>query len=196
MRRLLFTVPALAVVFSVFAVNALPPGTEKEISERLKPAGTLARSANTESAPAVAMAPAVVQLEKVALSEGSEHDVKMLNSGPGGSMVFEPAVIKVSVGDTIHFKATDLAHNAASIASMIPAGANPWAGEMSQDISVTLDTEGVYVYQCDPHVVMAMVGVIQVGDAVNIDEIKQEAERIKTTFAMNGQRLDQYLSAL
>ena len=31
--------------------------------------------------------------------------------GTDGAMVFEPAVIKVSVGDTIHFKATDAAHN-------------------------------------------------------------------------------------
>ena len=90
-------------------------------------------------------------VEKVQLSEGSEHIVKMLNSGDGGQMIFEPAVIKVSVGDTIHFKATDAAHNSVSIDGMIPAGAKSWASQLSQDISVTLDTEGVYVYQCDPH---------------------------------------------
>ena len=54
-------------------------------------------------------------VEKVQLSEGSEHIVKMLNSGDGGQMIFEPAVIKVSVGDTIHFKATDAAHNSLSL---------------------------------------------------------------------------------
>ena len=57
---------------------------------------------------------------KVQLSEGSEHTVKMLNSGDGGMMIFEPAVLKVSVGDTVHFKATDAAHNSASIEGMIP----------------------------------------------------------------------------
>ena len=35
-------------------------------------------------------------------------------------MIFEPAVLKVSVGDTIHFKATDAAHNSASIDGMVP----------------------------------------------------------------------------
>ena len=30
-------------------------------------------------------------------------------------------------------------------------------GGMNQDISVTLNKEGVYVYQCDPHAMMAMV---------------------------------------
>ena len=39
---------------------------------------------------------AQVAVEKVELSEGSEHTVKMLNSGEGGQMIFEPAVIKVS----------------------------------------------------------------------------------------------------
>jgi len=111
-------------------------------------------------------------------------------------MIFEPAAIKVSVGDTIHFKATDLAHNSASITGMIPSGAEAWAGSMSRDISVTLNTEGVYVYQCDPHVVMAMVGVIQVGEAVNMEEIEVAAKEMKGSFAMNQQRLEQYLGQL
>ena len=33
---------------------------------------------------------------KVSLSEGSEHEVKMLNMSSAGSMVFEPPVLKVS----------------------------------------------------------------------------------------------------
>jgi pseudoazurin len=79
---------------------------------------------------------------------------------------------------------------------MIPAGAESWAGAMSQDISVTLDAEGVYVYQCDPHVMMAMVGVIQVGNAVNMEELMEAASSQKSTFIMNGTRLEQYLSQL
>ena len=47
-------------------------------------------------------------LVKVSLSTGSEHEVKMLNMSSAGSMVFEPPVLKVSVGDTIHFKSVDL----------------------------------------------------------------------------------------
>ena len=134
--------------------------------------------------------------EKVKLSEGSEHTVNMLNIGQGGQMVFEPAVLKVSLGDTIHFKSVDAAHNSASIEGMIPNGASSWAGQLSQDISVVLNTEGVYVYQCDPHLVMAMVGVIQVGEAINIDEIKQQAAIKKSSFMMNTDRLDNYLSQL
>ncbi len=133
---------------------------------------------------------------KAQLSEGPEHTVKMLNSGAGGQMIFEPAVLKVSVGDTIHFKATDAAHNSASIEGMVPDGASSWAGALSQDISVIMDTEGVYVYQCDPHVMMAMVGVIQVGDAVNLDNIKAFAADKKSAFMLNSERLDEYLAQL
>tara|TARA_E500000178_G_C16866791_1_gene682345 strand:+ start:169 stop:756 length:588 start_codon:yes stop_codon:yes gene_type:complete len=149
------------------------------------------------SSQAIQMASATqVEVKKVELSEGSEHVVKMLNSGDGGQMIFEPAVIKVSVGDTIHFKATDMSHNSASVQGMVPNGASAWAGSMNQDVSVTLDTEGVYVYQCDPHAMMAMIGVIQVGDAVNINEIKQASENYRATFVMNADRIDNYLNQL
>jgi pseudoazurin len=135
-------------------------------------------------------------IAKVQLSEGPEHTVKMLNNGTGGQMIFEPAVLKVSLGDTIHFKATDAAHNSASIDGMVPDGAKSWSGALSQDISVVMDTEGVYVYQCDPHVMMAMVGVIQVGEAINLDNIKASAVDKKSAFMLNSDRLDEYLAQL
>ena len=139
---------------------------------------------------------AQVDVKKVELSQGSEHIIKMLNTGEGGQMIFEPAVIKVSVGDTIHFKATDMSHNSASVEGMVPSGASSWAGQLNQDISVTLDTEGVYVYQCDPHAMMAMIGVIQVGNAVNMDEIKQASQNYRSTFVMNADRINNYINQL
>jgi len=48
------------------------------------------------------------------------HTVKMLNQGSTGVMVFEPAVLKINVGDTVTFEATDAAHNSASIPGMLP----------------------------------------------------------------------------
>ena len=142
------------------------------------------------------VATAPVEVQKVELSEGNEHIVKMLNTGEGGQMIFEPAVIKVSKGDTVHFKATDMSHNSVTIDGMVPTGAKPWAGALNSDISVTLDTEGVYVYQCDPHVMMAMIGVIQVGDAVNMSEVKEASQNLKSSFIMNAERIDTYLSQL
>ena len=124
----------------------------------------------------------------------AEHVVKMLNSGKDGMMVFEPGVLSVNKGDTVKFVATDMAHNSAS--TLIPAGAKPWKGMMSRDISVTLDTEGVYVYECTPHKMMAMVGVIKVGNANNLDTIKQQAVSVKSSFVMNNDRLDKYLAEM
>ena len=144
------------------------------------------QSCGAASSAAVSSAANSAPIVKVQLSEGSEHIVKMLNSGEGGQMIFEPAVLKVSLGDTIHFKATDAAHNSVSMDGMIPSGAADWAGKLSQDISVVLDSEGVYVYQCDPHVMMAMIGVIQVGEAVNLEDIKMAAADKKSAFMMNS----------
>ena len=154
------------------------------------------QSCGAASSAAVSSGANSAPIIKVELSEGSEHIVKMLNSGEGGQMIFEPAVLKVSLGDTIHFKATDAAHNSVSMDGMIPSGAADWAGKLSQDISVVLDSEGVYVYQCDPHVMMAMIGVIQVGEAVNLEDIKMAAADKKSAFMMNSDRLDNYLSQL
>ena len=137
-----------------------------------------------------------IDVKKIELSEGSEHVVKMLNMGDGGAMIFEPAVIKVSLGDTIHFKATDISHNSETITNMVPAGADGWMGALNEDISITIDTEGVYVYQCSPHAMLAMVGVIQVGEAVNLDDVKAAAQSMKSTFVSNSDRLDGYLAQL
>jgi len=122
-------------------------------------------------------------------------EVKMLNQGETGLMVFEPAVLKINVGDTVTFKATDAAHNSASIQGMIPANASSWYGELSRDIKVKFEVSGIYGYQCTPHSMMAMVGVIQVGnDQSNLEAVKQVAQSFKTTFVMNQFRLDDYLS--
>ena len=203
MRYLAVLVLSLSLMSNVAAI--IYPGPPDQISDRLEPFGSVCRTgspcdpsanASSNSVMAAGSASNSLSLEKVDLSEGSEHTVRMLNIGPGGSMVFDPPVIKVSVGDTIHFKATDLSHNSASIQDMIPADASSWSGSLNQDISIKLENEGVYVYQCDPHLLMAMVGVIQVGAASNLEEIKQSARNLKSTFAMNVDRLESYLSRL
>jgi len=125
------------------------------------------------------------------------HTVKMLNQGSTGVMVFEPAVLKIDIGDTVTFVATDAAHNSASIPGMLPANATAWNGQLSRDISVTFDIPGIYGYQCTPHAMMAMVGIIQVGDDLsNLQSVKNSASQFKTTFVMNQTRLDDYLSQL
>ena len=121
----------------------------------------------------------------------SDYEVRMLNSGPGGIMVFDPPVMKISKGDTIHFKSVDMAHNSESTKGLVPANAVGWKGNINEDISVTLTEEGVYVYQCTPHLILGMVGVIQVGRPTNLDEIKGNIGSM--TFAVNAERLQSYI---
>jgi pseudoazurin len=126
-----------------------------------------------------------------------DFEVNMLNQGADGVMVFEPSVLKISVGDTVTFKPTNPGHNSASIAGMIPTGANSWDGGMSKAVTVTFTEEGTYVYQCTPHLMMAMVGVITVGDAsVNLSAVKDAANTKKSEFMMSAQRLDEYLEGI
>ena len=201
-KKLLF----LLAFFASLAISS--DMRESAIEERTKPLGSICIKGDgcgISSAgpgykvnPLAAMtgAPVEVSSNKIALSEGPVHEVKMLNSGADGIMVFEPAVIKISKGDTVNFVATDMSHNSASLDGMIPAGADSWNGALSQDISITFTEEGVYVYQCTPHAMMAMVGVIQVGEAVNLDTVKAEASQKKSIFVSNTDRLDEYLSQL
>lgn len=128
---------------------------------------------------------------------GANHSVKMLNQGPTGIMVFEPAYLKINIGDSVTFESTDAAHNSASIPGMIPSSASSWNGGLSQDLTVMFDVAGIYGYQCTPHSMMAMVGVIQVGDdKSNLDSAKAVAQQFKSSFVMNQTRLDDLLSKI
>ena len=104
-------------------------------------------------------------------ASAAEHEVKMLNKGAEGMMVFEPNVVKIAPGDSVHFIATDKSHNVESIEGMIPAGATPFKGEMNKDLTVTFDQPGVYGVKCKPHYGMGMVGLVVVGEPVNKAEI-------------------------
>ncbi len=100
-------------------------------------------------------------------ANAAEHEVKMLNKGAEGIMVFEPNVVKVAPGDSVHFVAADKGHNVESIDGMIPEGATPFKGAMNKDVTVTLDKAGVYGFKCKPHYGLGMVGLIVVGEPVN-----------------------------
>ncbi len=130
-------------------------------------------------------------------SFAEEFEVQMLNQGTDGVMVFEPSVLQIQVGDSVTFTPSNPGHNSASMAGMIPEGAEAWDSGMSQSMTITFTEEGTYVYQCTPHLMMAMVGVITVGDAsANLDAIKGSAEEAKSSFMMAQDRLDNYLNGL
>ncbi|WP_262031941.1 pseudoazurin [Microvirga sp. Mcv34] len=102
----------------------------------------------------------------------AEVEVKMLNKGTEGVMVFEPALVKINPGDTVKFVAADKGHNVESIETMLPEGGKAFTGKVNEEISVTFDTAGVYGFKCKPHYGMGMVGMVVVGDAANVDQAK------------------------
>ena len=96
-------------------------------------------------------------------------DVKMLNKGAEGAMVFEPAFVKAALGDTITFISTDKGHNVEGIEGMLPVGFDAFKSGMGEDYVLTLAAEGLYGLKCTPHYSMGMVALIQVGAPVNLD---------------------------
>lgn len=124
------------------------------------------------------------------LAMAAEHVVEMKNSGADGAMVFEPGFVKAEPGDTVRFVLVDPAHNSVSVE--VPDGAEGWQGAMNQEITVTLNEEGVYVYKCTPHAALNMAGVIQVGDPVNYDAAKAAVDELTAAAATNKERLTGY----
>lgn len=115
----------------------------------------------------------------------AEVEVKMLNKGTEGIMVFEPALVNIQPGDSVKFVPTDKSHNAESIKGMLPEGAVPFVGKMNEAVTVTFDKPGVYGYKCKPHYGMGMVGMVVVGEPVNAAEAKVPAHpgKAKQAFA-------------
>ena len=102
----------------------------------------------------------------------AEVEVKMLNKGVDGVMVFEPALVKINPGDTVKFVATDKGHNAEIIDDMMPEGGEKFVGKINEELAITFDKPGVYGYKCKPHYGMGMVGMVVVGEATNLDKAK------------------------
>ena len=71
-------------------------------------------------------------------ADAADHQVKMLNKGEKGAMVFEPAFIKAAPGDTVTFVPADKSHNAEAIKDMVPDGAEMFKGKLSEPVTVTV----------------------------------------------------------
>lgn len=102
----------------------------------------------------------------------ADHQVKMLNKGEAGVMVFEPAFIQADVGDTITFAPTDKGHDVASLPGMLPAGVADFESKIGATYVLTVDKPGLYGVKCKPHFPMGMVALIQAGgDGSNYDAL-------------------------
>jgi pseudoazurin len=102
----------------------------------------------------------------------ADIEVKMLDKGEKGVMVFEPALIKIAPGDKVTFLPTNKGHNVESIAGMFPAGTTPVVGKLNEAVTITFDKPGVYGFKCKPHYGMGMVGMVVVGTPGNETEAR------------------------
>ena len=120
-----------------------------------------------------------------------DYTIKELNNGPGGSFVFDPDFLQIQPGDSVHFVASDAGHDSQSY--LVPAGAASWKSEISKDITVKFTKPGVYLYECNPHHLFGMLGVIQVGKAVNKAAAEKAAETMEKQQLLNKGRLDKLM---
>ena len=120
----------------------------------------------------------------------ADIEVKMLNKGEEGKMIFEPSFIKAQKGDNIIFIPTDKGHMAASIKGLIPEGAKKFKSKINKKYTYTVDVEGLYGIRCTPHYANGMVALIQVGEAPNaVDFLKGKKVPKKSK-----ERLEKYLA--
>jgi pseudoazurin len=130
---------------------------------------------------------AAITLMGAAAANAAEYDMKTLNMSPhGGMFQFDPTLLRIQPGDTVHFVAKDKGHDVQSIAGMIPDGAEPFKGEMNKDLTVTLINPGVYGVECTPHYAMGMVALIIVDDpSANLEkaEAVPQPGKAKQAFA-------------
>lgn len=120
-----------------------------------------------------------------------DYTVKELNTGAGGSFVFEPDFLHIQPGDSVHFVATDAGHDSQSF--LVPKGAQDWKSEVSKDITVNFTKPGVYLYECNPHHLFGMQGVIVVGKAVNKEEAEKAAKAMDAQQLLNKGRLEKLM---
>ncbi|WDR03137.1 pseudoazurin [Devosia algicola] len=103
----------------------------------------------------------------------ADFEIKMLNKGAAGAMVFEPAFVKIQPGDTVNFVVVDKGHDVESIKGMLPEGVEAFKSKISQPFSMTFDVPGAYGFKCTPHFAMGMIGMVFVGDELaNLDAAK------------------------
>ncbi|ARO32535.1 pseudoazurin 1 (plasmid) [Rhizobium etli] len=119
----------------------------------------------------------------------ADHQIRMLNKGSDGAMVFEPGFVKIAPGDNVTFIPVDKGHNVETFKGLIPEGAAEFKSKANEEYRVKFDVPGAYVVRCAPHAAMGMVALIEVGD--NLDNL----DVIRTTKLPNltRKRLDAYL---
>ncbi|MEQ8659419.1 MAG: plastocyanin/azurin family copper-binding protein [Gammaproteobacteria bacterium] len=112
---------------------------------------------------------------------------------------WRPMITFAQPGDSLRFK-NMTGHDTETIEGMIPEGAEGWKSQLGDEgYNVNLETEGVYVFKCNPHISTGMVGVVVVGDArppQNLEGLKANLENVKVGRNMVNRALKKLDKAL
>ena len=183
----------LIIFFSIFFIAQLVSPDERaddsftvnSVVKRIAPIGQLNytdSSSSDDNLESQTLAPKRESICETAKGDFKTYVVKMLNQGALGAMVFEPAFIKINTCDSINFEMADAGHNAVTVAA--PAGSVPFNTKYKPSTIVQFDVNGLYLYKCSPHAMMAMAGIIQVSDASNKAEMEKAIMKFEGTVMM------------
>ena len=107
-------------------------------------------------------------------SFAANETIEMLNKMDNESMVYSKKVVKINVGDTVFWKATDKGHNVEFIKGGFPENVEKFKSKFNKDSEYTFTVPGIYAYWCTPHKSMGMIGFVVVGnDKSNLEDIKK-----------------------
>ena len=99
-------------------------------------------------------------------------EVEMLNRSGKNIMVFSKRVVNINSGDNIFWKSTDKGHNVEFVT--VPDGVKGFKSKIGKNANYTFTKPGVYLYQCTPHKMMGMIGIVIVDDEYkNLDLVKK-----------------------
>ena len=104
----------------------------------------------------------------------ADETIEMLNKLGKESMIYSKKIVKIEVGETVFWKATDKGHNVEFIKGGVPEGVEKFKSKFNKDTQYTFNIPGIYAYWCTPHKSMGMIGFVVVGgDKSNLDAIKE-----------------------
>ena len=118
---------------------------------------------------------ALIVLFSSSFAMAADVTVDMLNKLGKEKMVYSEKIVRVDVGDTVFWKATDKGHNVEFIKKGgAPEGVKKFKSKLSKDTKYKFEVPGIYAYQCTPHKNMGMIGFVIVGNNPdNLEAIKK-----------------------
>lgn len=134
-----------------------------------------AASTQTESAPEPTAADEAGTSEPTAADSGADSGGSESHTVTARATAYDPVVLQINPGDNVNW--TNMSgHNVHFEKGNIPEGAEPWQTPLGDNVNKTFTKEGIYLYKCDPHFAMGMVGAIIVGKPTNLAAVEQNAQ--------------------